>query len=98
MAHPTYIERHLIGLLLGTAVGDALGLPAEGLSPGKIQRRWKGEWRMSLIFGRGMVSDDTEHAFFVGQSLLTAPAHSAEFARGLASRIRWWFLGLPAGV
>lgn len=30
------------GVLLGTAVGDALGLPAENLSPGRIRRLWKG--------------------------------------------------------
>lgn len=44
------------GLLLGTAVGDALGLPAENLSPQKIQRRWHGNWRMRLFIGRGMFS------------------------------------------
>jgi ADP-ribosylglycohydrolase len=31
------------GVLVGTAVGDALGLPAEGLSRGRIQRKWHGE-------------------------------------------------------
>jgi len=45
------------GLLLGAAVGDALGLPAENLSADKIRRRWRGEWRMRFIFGRGMISD-----------------------------------------
>jgi len=30
------------GVLLGTAVGDALGLPAEGLSPARIRKRWRG--------------------------------------------------------
>ena len=54
------IER-FSGLLLGTAVGDALGLPAENLSAEKIRKRWNGEWKMRFIFGKGMVSDDTEH-------------------------------------
>lgn len=53
---------------------------------------------MGLLFGRGMVSDDTEHAFFVAQSLLTSSKDAAVFRRGLASRLRWWFVGLPAGV
>ena len=92
------LERRFAGLLLGTAIGDALGLPAEGLSPARIQRRWQGKWQMRLAFGRGMVSDDTEHAFFVAQSLLASPANSAGFLRSLAWRMRWWFLGLPAGV
>src|SRR5258708_36125062 len=92
------LERRLAGLILGTAVGDALGLPAEGLSPYRIQKRWKDDWRMRLVFGRGMVSDDTEHSFFVAQSLLTSSADVAAFRRGLAARLRWWFVGLPAGV
>ena len=41
------------GVLLGTAVGDALGLPAEGLSPRRIARRWRGDWRMRLFFWVG---------------------------------------------
>jgi ADP-ribosylglycohydrolase len=61
------------GLLLGTAVGDALGLPAENLSPEKIRRRWPGGWKMRFIFGRGMVSDDTEHTLMVAQALLEHP-------------------------
>ncbi|MCP5524332.1 MAG: ADP-ribosylglycohydrolase family protein [Verrucomicrobiales bacterium] len=93
-----HLERCFAGLLLGTAVGDALGLPAEGLSPERIRRRWKGDWRMRLTFGRGMVSDDTEHAFFVGQSLLESPTDARRFQSRLARRLRWWFLALPAGV
>jgi len=53
---------------------------------------------MRLAFGRGIVSDDTEHAFLVGQSLLVASGDVAAFRRALAGRLRWWFLGLPAGV
>src|SRR5688572_7892697 len=86
------------GLLFGTAVGDALGLPAEGLSPGRIQRRWRDEWRMRLCFGRGMVSDDTENTIMVAQSLLFCPDDPARFQRRLASKLRWWLLALPAGV
>lgn len=50
----------LAGILLGTAAGDALGLPAEGLSPARRQLLLPGSWRHRLLFGQGMVSDDTE--------------------------------------
>ena len=44
----------LAGLLLGTALGDALGLPAEGLSRQQIARRiWNGHWRHRFLFGHG---------------------------------------------
>jgi ADP-ribosylglycohydrolase len=45
-----------IGCILGTAVGDAMGLPYEGLRPPKI-RSVAG---YHLIWGKGMVSDDTD--------------------------------------
>ena len=85
-------------ILLGTAVGDALGLPAEGLSPGRRCRLFPGQWRHRFLLGRGMVSDDTEHTLFVAQSLLKHPSDASAFQRTLAWHLRWWFLGLPAGV
>ena len=88
----------LAGILLGTAVGDALGLPAEGLSPRRRRRLMPGPWRHRLLFGHGMVSDDTEHTLFVAQSLLRYPADTDAFQRRLAWHLRWWFAGLPAGI
>jgi ADP-ribosyl-[dinitrogen reductase] hydrolase len=88
----------LAGVLLGTAVGDALGLPAEGLSPMRRRRMMPGAWRHRFVLGRGMLSDDTEHALFVAQSLLTCPQNADAFQRCLAWRLRWWFVGLPAGI
>jgi ADP-ribosylglycohydrolase len=86
------------GLVLGTAVGDALGLPAENLSAARIQRRWHGQWRMRLLLGRGLISDDTEHTLMVAQALLAEPRDAPAFQRLLARKFRWWFAALPAGV
>jgi ADP-ribosylglycohydrolase len=86
------------GVLLGTAVGDALGLPAENLSPEQIRRRWKGQWRMRFCFRSGMISDDTEHTLMVAQALLSHPKDARAFQRALGWKLRWWFAGLPAGV
>ncbi len=86
------------GLILGTAVGDALGLPAENLSPFRIRKWWHGQWKMRFLFGAGMVSDDTEHAVMVAQALLKHPRDPAAFERTLAWKLRLWFIGLPAGV
>jgi ADP-ribosyl-[dinitrogen reductase] hydrolase len=71
------------GVLLGTAVGDALGLPAENLSPERICKRWGGEWRMRLVLGRGMISDDAEHTLMVAQTLLSHPNDAVAFAISL---------------
>lgn len=88
----------LAGVLLGTALGDSVGLPAEGVGPAAIRRRWPGTWRQRLLFGLGMWSDDTEHTLMVAQSLLEHPADVVAFQRALAWRLRWWLVALPAGV
>lgn len=92
------LHERFAGLLLGTAVGDALGLPAENLSAEKIRKRWNGKWEMRFIFGKGMVSDDTEHTLMVAQALLEHPDNVNEFQRALAWKLRWWFVALPGGV
>jgi ADP-ribosyl-[dinitrogen reductase] hydrolase len=86
------------GVLLGTAVGDALGLPAEGLTAERIERRWGREWRHRFIFRWGMISDDTEHTLLVAQALLTQPEDARAFQRCLGWKLRWWFAAVPAGV
>ena len=92
------LTSRLRGLLMGTAVGDALGLPAEGLSRHRTQRLYGSHWRHRLILGRGMISDDTEHTIFVAQSLLRYPDSPEQFARRLGWCLRGWLLSLPAGI
>jgi ADP-ribosyl-[dinitrogen reductase] hydrolase len=92
------IQERIHGLLLGGAVGDALGLPAEGMSVERNARRWPGELRHRFLFGRGMMSDDTEHAAMTAQALIVAAGDVEKFRHCLAWKLRGWFLGLPAGV
>jgi len=88
----------ITGSLLGTAVGDALGLPYEGVSKRRAAKMLGEPSRYRFLFGRGMVSDDTEHACMVAQSLIEAGDDTGLFGRRLAHRLRWWLLPLPAGV
>jgi ADP-ribosylglycohydrolase len=89
----------LTGVLLGTAVGDALGLPREGLSRRRAERMFgPPPLRHRFMLGRGMTSDDTEHTCLVGQALLRQPDDPDAFARALAWGLRFWLLGLPAGL
>ncbi len=94
------VEKHeaIVGCLLGTAVGDALGLPYEGLAPGRGRRILGEPERHRFFFGRGMVSDDTEHAIMVLRALIRSRLEPAGLARSLASQLRFWLLGFPAGV
>lgn len=88
----------VVGCLLGTAVGDALGLPYEGLPARRASRLFPDTARHHLLFGRGMVSDDTEHACFTTQALIDAGDDVEIFRQRLARSLRWWLAGLPAGV
>lgn len=86
------------GCLLGTAVGDTLGLPFEGMSPLRIQKLKPLPLRHRFFFNRGMISDDTEHTCMVAQSLIASGNDETIFTKQLARRLRWWLLGLPAGI
>ncbi|HYE06737.1 MAG TPA: ADP-ribosylglycohydrolase family protein [Planctomycetota bacterium] len=88
----------LVGLLLGQALGDALGLPLEGLSRERVARRRAGGRVPGMLFGRLLVSDDTEHALLTAQALRRRPDFATPFVAALAWRLRWWFISLPPGV
>ncbi|MGH7130560.1 MAG: ADP-ribosylglycohydrolase family protein [Phycisphaerales bacterium] len=87
------------GLLLGTAVGDAIGLPREGLSARRAERMFgPPPLGHRLLFGRGMISDDTEHACMTAQAWLESGGDPDRFARVFARKLRWWLAAIPAGV
>ncbi|MFI6789113.1 ADP-ribosylglycohydrolase family protein [Nonomuraea sp. NPDC050383] len=79
----TYRDRAR-GCLLGLAAGDALGAPAENLTPSEIRRRWG---RLTEIERGG--TDDTEYAIFAA-SLLVRHGHgltSADVAAAYRAEI-----------
>lgn len=92
------LESAILGCILGTAVGDAIGLPYEGLSRQRIKKFVTDPLKHRFFFGKGMVSDDTEHTCMVAQALLVSGGEPALFEKQLAKRFRWWLLGMPAGV
>jgi ADP-ribosylglycohydrolase len=53
---------------------------------------------MRFLFGRGMISDDTEHTLMVAQALLSHADDPTAFQRALAWKFRYWFASLPGGV
>jgi len=95
---PISREDAIVGCLLGTALGDATGLWCEGMSPRRQRRFCAAPDGPRLLFGRGMISDDTEHACMVAQALIVSAGEQTRFLRSLAWRFRWWLLGLPAGI
>jgi ADP-ribosylglycohydrolase len=88
----------VVGCLLGQAIGDMMGLPAENLGPRRIANLFPNFDRPRFLFGYGMGSDDTEHACMTAQALLRSGGNRHRFRRSLAWRLRWWFLACPAGI
>lgn len=91
-------DRAVLGCLLGTAIGDAIGLPAEGLPRAKAERFCAGGLRHRLLFGKGMFSDDTEHTLMVAVALRDHRTDPDAFQKALATSLKWWLLALPAAV
>lgn len=92
------LHSHILGCLLGTAVGDAAGLRCEGLSPQRARKFYGEAVQPALIFGRGMCSDDTEHTVMVAHALATCDGDPERFETTFAQQLRPWLLTMPAGI
>jgi ADP-ribosylglycohydrolase len=88
----------IFGCILGTAIGDAVGLKREGMH--RDRAIWLHGNRPSpdLIFGKGFCSDDTEHTVLVGTALLESSGEVSEFKKRFAKLLRIWLLTCPAGI
>src|SRR5664280_1066067 len=90
-------DKAIIGCILGTAVGDALGLPCEGLPKKRLKRLHPRLDGHGFFLRRGMTSDDTEHTVMVAQSLIASAGETRAFSRDFSKRLRLWLLAVPAG-
>lgn len=88
----------LRGVLLGTAVGDALGLPAEGMRPEAVRRRWGKLDRYRLLGRTGFVSDDTEQSALAAQALVLHPDDPEACASSFRLSLVAWLWRLPWGA
>ena len=84
--------------MIGTAVGDSLGLPAENLSRERIKKFYNGSWHQRFLPGLGVTSDDTDHTCFVAQALLYSPEDTKKFTYKLSWALRSWLFSLPIGI
>jgi ADP-ribosylglycohydrolase len=94
-------EHAITGCILGTAVGDAMGLACEGLSRRRQTKMFPDLSGYHLLPGKGMTSDDTEHTCMLAQSVIAhggANADERKIFSNFAWRLRFWLLGLPAGI
>ncbi|MFD9907585.1 ADP-ribosylglycohydrolase family protein [Streptomyces sp. NPDC059063] len=81
------------GAMLGLAVGDALGAPAENLKPSEIRRRWG--HITGYVAEHPSGTDDTEYAIFSG--LLLARHGSALTVAHVEAAWHRWIVDLDEG-
>lgn len=91
-------KKAIIGSLLGTAVGDSLGLPYEGLAPDRSAKLLGLPEKHRFLFGHGMTSDDTDHACMVAMSLIKSRFDDILYLKKFSQALRWWILCIPAGI
>lgn len=84
--------------LIGTALGDSLGLVFEGMKAGRIAKFSPLPLRQRFAFGRGVLSDDTLQSMFVAIAILRHPNSPKEAAREFGRMLRNWFLTIPPGI
>lgn len=90
--------RALRGVLWGTALGDALGFPYEGLSALAIARRSASIERLGLSRERAFVSDDTEQSALVLESLIRGRGNLDLTIQSFREALKSWFLRVPFGI
>ncbi|MFN8554708.1 MAG: ADP-ribosylglycohydrolase family protein [Candidatus Obscuribacterales bacterium] len=87
------------GVLLGTAVGDALGLYLEGLEADSIQSQFSSPVDRYYLLGNiGFVSDDTEQSALIAQSLIKFPPDLDYSVNRFRAAMLGWFCRMPFGV
>lgn len=99
LMHSTQLRReHIHGVLLGVAVGEALGYARRGLSSRralKIYGRPKASYEFSRGFG--IYGENTRLMLLNAQALLNSRNELAILRPAFRWRLRWYLLGIPPG-
>ncbi|HHV30514.1 ADP-ribosylglycohydrolase family protein [Acetivibrio mesophilus] len=88
----------ILGSIMGTAVGDSLGLLYEGLSSKRQRKLYKNINSQKFFMGKGFISDDTEHTLMVAHALYHSSGDEEIFSRYLARSLRKWIISMPLGI
>ena len=89
-------ERAIEGLLVGSAVGDALGLHRRGLSRRSAASMFGlSSINYRTIPGIGLVSKDTHRMLMAMQATLRSRSQLDKFRDDFAKRLKWYLLTVP---
>ncbi|MDP4179575.1 MAG: ADP-ribosylglycohydrolase family protein [Bacillota bacterium] len=88
----------VLGSIIGTAVGDSLGLLYEGLSAQRQRKLYRNIHRQKFFMGKSLISDDTEHTLMVAHALYRSCGDEILFSKYLSKSLRKWIISMPLGV
>lgn len=96
-------NNQILGLFLGTAVGDAMGLPRENLSPKRSIKLFGISIQPALVAipkltRFSVCSDDTEHLWITADALVRSQSSPELFSQLLSQNMKKWFLSFPVGA
>ena len=88
------MEEKFVGALLGTFVGDTLGMPVEGLRLSRIEKDL-GEVNslMEARLGKGAYTDDTQMMIGLAESLMAHPEFIVTACLSICLTIKGFFRG-----
>ncbi len=98
--HSTHLRKDAIhGLMMGVAIGDALGLPREGLKRRTALKMFgRPQLRFRLFPGVGLYSDDTQLMLMAAQATLRSRSEWRPFRSSYLRRLAWYPLSIPVGA
>lgn len=96
-------NNQILGLFLGSAVGDAMGLPRENLSPKRSVKLFGKTIQPALIVIPKLIrfsvcSDDTEHLWITADALVRSQSSPELFSQLLSQNMKKWLLSFPVGA
>lgn len=86
------------GVLLGTAVGDALGFVTERLDQNEIKKRFGKITIFRFLGETGFVTDDTEQSALIAASIARHPTDADACLADFRKALLLWFLCFPFGI
>lgn len=91
-------KESILGAIIGCKVGDSMGLLYEGIKPKRQKGMYPKIENQGFLFGKGLISDDTEHLIFTSYALYKSLGNEDIFEKLLAKALKKWFLTLPYGI
>jgi ADP-ribosyl-[dinitrogen reductase] hydrolase len=95
--HATYLRReHIHGLILGCAIGEALGMPRSGLPRCKaLQRFGRPTLKYQRAGGIGYYGCETHLVLMAAQAILKSRSELKYFKPAFQNRLSWYLLSFP---